>query len=76
MKLKQIISHWKTILYGLHILYFNFKYLPFRQALKIPILLYKPHFMGLSGKINIEGPISFGMISLGFNHVPILRIPD
>lgn len=36
-------------------IYFNFHYLPFKQAVKLPILLYKPHFLNLKGKIIISG---------------------
>ena len=28
-------------------IWFNFHYLPFSQAMKLPILLYKPHFKAL-----------------------------
>lgn len=70
IQFKYLIGHWQIILYIFHILYFNFKYLPFKQALKIPILLYKPNFLGLSGKIIIEGPITTGMITMGLNRVP------
>lgn len=46
--------------------FFNFYYLPFRQAIKLPIILYRPKFFGLSGKIRIEsGKVRFGMIHLG-----------
>ncbi len=48
-------------------LYFNFHYLPFKQAVRLPILLYKPHFNCLQGKIRIESDnIYMGMIKLGF----------
>lgn len=47
-------------------LWFNFKYLPFRQAVHLPILLYKPTFLKLSGFVVVESEeISFGMIRLG-----------
>lgn len=48
-------------------IYFNFHYLPFKQAIRLPILLYKPHFLKLKGKIRIEtDKIKFGMIRMGF----------
>ena len=48
-------------------LYLNFKCLPFKQAIKLPILVYKPHFLELSGTITIESEkVYFGMIKLGF----------
>lgn len=47
-------------------LWFNFKYLPFKQAAKLPILLYKPTFLKLNGSVIIESVnIRFGMIKLG-----------
>ncbi len=48
-------------------LYINFKHLPFKQAIKLPILIYKPHDMMLKGKIIIDSEkIYTGMIRLGF----------
>lgn len=46
-------------------IYFNFHYLPFNQAIKLPILLYKPHLLKCKGNIIIEGKIKTGMIILG-----------
>lgn len=47
-------------------LWFNFKNLPFKQAVKLPILLYKPNFLELNGSVVIESEnIRFGMIKLG-----------
>lgn len=51
-------------------LIFNFRHLPFSQARKLPILLYKAEVLGRNGSIVIEGPVKFGMIVLG------LRIVD
>ena len=47
-------------------IYFNFHYLPFNQAIRLPILLYKPHLVKCKGSVNIskEGG-EFGMIRLG-----------
>ena len=46
--------------------YFNFHYLPFSQAIKLPILLYKPKFISLKGKVKIDSNnIEFGMIKMG-----------
>lgn len=48
-------------------LWFNFKYLPLRQAIRLPILVYKPHFLRLKGSVVIDSPcIHLGMIRLGF----------
>lgn len=64
-KLKRILQ----ILRSIHkTIYFNFRYLPFKQAIKLPILLYKPKFIKCKGKIVIESnDIHIGMIQLGFN---------
>lgn len=59
------------LFYLIHSIYFNFKYLPFKQAIKLPILLYRPHFLRLKGSIKIEGPIKTAMIKLGFYRVPL-----
>lgn len=59
------------LFYIFHTIYFNFKYLPFKQAIKLPIFLYRPHFLKLKGKINIYGKIETGMIKIGFYAVPL-----
>ena len=54
------------------IIYFNFKYLPFNQAIKFPFFISKKvYFKSLKGKITIESPISTGMIKIGFGDVGI-----
>ena len=46
---------------------FCFKYLPFRQAVKLPILVNRPKFIKLKGKVIIDATkVEFGMINLGF----------
>lgn len=46
---------------------FNFKYLPFKQAVKLPVLIYKADFIKLKGTVSIESDdIYFGMIRMGF----------
>lgn len=52
--------------YIFHSIYFNFHYLPFTQALRLPILLYKPKLLKCKGEIQIDSDkISTGMIQLG-----------
>ena len=47
---------------------FNFHYLPWKQAIKLPIYLRKPNYRKLGGKVIIESSaIKRGMIRLGFN---------
>ena len=53
-------------------LFFNFYYLPFRQAIKMPIILYSPHFWSLKGRVVIDAPqVRFGMIRLGLINASI-----
>lgn len=53
-------------------IYFNFRYLPFKQAVYLPILLYKPKFIRCKGSIMItSNNISTGMVKLGTFRVPI-----
>lgn len=52
--------------------YINFKYLPFKDAVKLPIWIsHHVWLLKLRGKINIEAPIKFGMIRIGFGGVGI-----
>jgi len=54
------------------IIYFNFKYLRFRDAIKFPILISKRVWIkNARGKVQIQSPISFGMIKIGFGDVAI-----
>lgn len=51
----------------LRTIYFNFKYLPFSQAKKLPIWLHRPLFVCLHGKVVIDAPsVTRGMIGIGF----------
>lgn len=42
-------------------IYINFHYLPFKQAIKFPILVKKGHFYEMKGKVIIDAPVRFGM---------------
>lgn len=53
-------------------IYFNFKHLPFKQAVKLPIFLWYPRIIG-NGKYKIEGKVKTGMIRLGVSIVTIYR---
>lgn len=46
-------------------IYFNFHYLPFKQAIRFPILVRKSHIIAAKGKVIIDAPIKFGMVKLG-----------
>jgi len=53
-------------------IYFNFRHLPFRQAIKLPIwLIYNSSVKIGGGKIIISGEIKTAMIRIGFHKVPI-----
>ena len=56
---------WAHLPWMIQTIYFNFHYLPFNQAMKLPILLKKPHFIRLKGKVVIDAPVRFGMIVMG-----------
>ena len=51
-------------------IYFNFKCLPLSQAWRLPIILYKPHFQKLAGKVVLEGNVHLGVVQLGHYKVP------
>lgn len=65
MKLKNLWKNRWILRSLLYTIYFNFHYLPFRQAIHLPILLYKPHFIALKGRVKIIGKVRFGMIKMG-----------
>lgn len=44
---------------------FNLRHLPWSQAKKLPILVYKGSDLGGGGSYRIEGPVKFGMVVLG-----------
>lgn len=51
--------------------WFNFHYLPWRQAIKLPIFLWKPELIKCKGKIVLDGRIYPGKIRMGFRRVSI-----
>ena len=70
-QIKKIWEHRKDLRSVLYSIFLNFHYLPFKQAIKLPILLYKPHLLDLKGKIILDGNVKYGMVRLGF---PILSL--
>lgn len=53
-------------------LYFNLKYLPFKQAIKLPVLVSRQVYLReTSGRVVIDGPIRPGLIQLGYGDVGI-----
>ena len=53
-------------------IYFNLKYLPFRQAIKLPILISNKVYLRVtSGRLIIDSPIRTGLIHFGYGNVGI-----
>jgi acetyltransferase-like isoleucine patch superfamily enzyme len=53
-------------------MYFNFRVLPWRHAVKLPVLVsHRVYLSDLSGSIKLTGPIAPAMIKIGFGHVGI-----
>lgn len=49
-------------------LYFNFHYLPFKQAIRLPIIFCSGvKLIDLHGEVKLVGPIHTGMVLLGWN---------
>lgn len=61
MKLTNLFKrNWRAIIY------FNFKMLPFHQAIKFPFEFYgKIRFRELDGTVSIKGPVHRGMVEIG-----------
>lgn len=54
-------------------LYINFRLLPFKQAIHMPIVaLRNTHLESLSGKMVLNCPASFGLVKLGFLHTDFM----
>lgn len=69
MKFKLFLS---LIRYAPWIIYFNLKYLPLKQACRLPIFLYKPKLLKCKGSIKIDSScIKMGMIRLGYYEVSL-----
>ena len=57
---------------GFKTLYFNFKYLPFKQAVHLPFFISrKVYFREISGSILLDCPVSPGIVRIGFGDVGI-----
>jgi len=70
MKIKDVATFFSKL--SFKTIYFNFKYLPFKSALKFPILISsKVRLVKCEGEIHIEGPLRTGMIQIGYQKVGI-----
>ncbi|MCI2230247.1 acyltransferase [Polaribacter sp. MSW13] len=53
-------------------IYFNLKYLPFKDAIKFPIIISNKVFLlKTKGTVTIDAPIKTGMIQIGFGEIGI-----
>jgi len=69
-KSKERIKLLKKI--SLKTIFFNFRYLPFKQAVKLPIFIAKNVYLRkLSGTVIVNCPLSTGLIHIGFGEVGI-----
>lgn len=67
LKLKHLGIYLRILRYSFYSIRFNFHYLPFKQALKFPIIFYnKVKFVNLKGEVHINGPIKRRMIGIGY----------
>ena len=56
--------------------FFNFRYLPLSQAIRLPFMLTYNTRFSVKGSIQIEGDAHFGMIRIGFHKVPVCNVND
>lgn len=70
-QLKYLSYFWK--LDWISTLRFNFHYFRLKDAIKIPVFLYKTKIVSLKGKVTLAQPIKTGMIKLGMPIVPIFH---
>ena len=57
---------------NLKTIYFNLKYFPFKVAIKLPVLIGRKVFLSrMNGRVIINGPISTGLIQIGYGKVCI-----
>lgn len=70
MGIKKILLNLKKI--GFKTIYLNFKYLPFKQAIHLPIWISRRcYLLKTSGEIVINNRITPGMIQIGYGEVGI-----
>lgn len=66
LKKFKILWNMRWVFRSLHkTIYFIFKYLKLKDAIKLPILLYKPHLIAMKGTIIFDCPVKFGLVTLG-----------
>jgi acetyltransferase-like isoleucine patch superfamily enzyme len=62
-----------AVLRGIHkTIYFNFHYLPFGQAIRLPIMVsHRVWLKKTGGKVILNGPVRPGIVAIGFGDVGI-----
>lgn len=49
-------------------IYFNFRQLPFKEAIKLPVMVsWRTKFKSLKGKVQIDSPIKTAMVRIGMD---------
>lgn len=77
MKITKYFTQWKYRINPVKTLYFNFKFLPFKNAIKFPFLIgNNVLFRCLQGKIILDAPISTGIVRIGFRDMGIQNERD
>ncbi len=77
MEITKYFTQWKYRVHILKTLYFNFKYLSLREAIKFPYLIgCNVIFRTLKGSVQIDAPIKRGMIRIGFRDMGIQNEKD
>ncbi len=57
-------------------LYFNLKYFPLKQALHLPVLIYRcTELLKMKGRVVINAPVRMGLVKMGV-HEPGVRYAD
>lgn len=74
MKIRKLLSNLGVLKYILPTIYFNFHYLPWKQAVRLPIILYKPRLLKCKGRVLLQvdnHAIRPGIIRLGMFNVSL-----
>lgn len=70
--IKRLWEERSAIRYLYQTIYFNFHYLPFKHAIKLPIYVHKMKMHSMRGTISIEAERVYrGMVRLGFHDVSL-----
>ena len=70
--MKHFAMAWLYLLGLPNTLYFNFKYLKFDDAIKLPILVsHRVYLREMGGRVRLDASATFGMVRIGFGNVGI-----